>query len=150
MSILPALFDRLDAAQAGSDAAIAAQWNDCIAHDLEALLNTRSALLPHVLAPYPGVNASVVNYGLIDFAAMCMTSDTDQQLICASIRMAIERHEPRLHMVAVTLQRIPGVANRVDFVISAQLRKARATAPLQFSAVFRPSHQQYCVRAQRG
>ena len=116
-----------------------------ITHDLQALLNTRSALSAASLKPYEEVSRSIVNYGLIDFAGMCMNSDTDQQEICKAVRLAIERHEPRLHKVAVTLQPRQGAINRVDFVITARLKSAPQAEPMFFNAVFRPSLQQYAI-----
>ena len=116
-----------------------------ITRDLQALLNTRSALSPASLKPYQEVSRSIVNYGLIDFAGMCMSSDLDQQEICKAVHLAIERHEPRLHKVAVTLQPRKGAINRVDFVITARLKSAPQAEPMSFNAVFRPSLQQYSI-----
>ncbi|MDB5916349.1 MAG: tssE [Massilia sp.] len=118
-----------------------------VTRDLQALLNTRSALSPESLDPYPAVSGSIVNYGLIDFAGMCMNSDTDQKEICNAVRLAIERHEPRLHKVAVSLRATQDVINRVDFVITAQLKSEPHTEPLSFNAVFRPSIQQYSIES---
>ncbi|WP_462176968.1 type VI secretion system baseplate subunit TssE, partial [Acinetobacter baumannii] len=75
-----------------------------VTRDLQALLNTRSALSLASLESYSAVSGSIVNYGLIDFASMCMGSDNDQQEICKAVQLAIVRHEPRLHQVAVTLR----------------------------------------------
>jgi type VI secretion system protein ImpF len=154
-SFVPGLFDRLDTDDDVPQRAVHASsrrvdaWRESITRDLEALLNTRSALLPHVLAAYPAVGASIVNYGLIDFAGMCMTSDTDQKRICAAVRLAIERHEPRLHKVTATLQPRKGAINRVDFVITAQLKNAPVAEAMQFNAVFQPSLQRYSVQSVR-
>jgi len=154
-SFVPGLFDRLDAdddAPSGgfrSASKNADEWKESITRDLEALLNTRSALLPDALADYSEVSGSVVNYGLIDFAGMCMTSDTDQKRICTAVRQAIERHEPRLHRVTATLQPRKGAINRVDFVITAELKSASLTEPMQFNAVFQPSLQRYSVQSVR-
>jgi type VI secretion system protein ImpF len=154
-SFTPGLFDRLDAdddAPPGRFRARARksdEWKESITRDLETLLNTRSALLPAALDGYPLVGASVVNYGLIDFAGMCMTSDTDQQRICTAVRLAIERHEPRLHNVTATLQPRKGAINRVDFVITAELKNAPVAEPMQFNAVFQPSLQRYSVQSVR-
>ena len=154
-SFTPGLFDRLDAdddtsfARPHKPARKSEAWKESITRDLEALLNTRSALLPDALAGYPDVCASVVNYGLIDFAGMCMTSDTDQQRICTAVRLAIERHEPRLHNVTATLQPRKGAINRVDFVITAQLKNAPVADPMQFNAVFQPSLQRYSIQSVR-
>lgn len=154
-SFVPGLFDRLDTDSDAAPIPLRAaprrldDWRDSITRDLEALLNTRCALLPHVLAGLPEVSRSIVNYGLIDFAGMCMTSDTDQKRICTAVRLAIERHEPRLHRVAATLQPRKGAINRIDFVITAELKNAPVAAPMQFNAVFQPSLQRYSVQSVR-
>lgn len=154
-SFTPGLLDRLDADDAApqgrfrASARQADEWKASITRDLEALLNTRSALRPTALDAYPAVSGSVVNYGLIDFAGMCMTSDVDQKRICAAVRLAIERHEPRLHRVVATLQPRKGAINRVDFVITAQLKNAPAADPMHFNAVFQPSLQRYSIQSVR-
>jgi len=156
-SFVPGLFDRLDTdddevpqSQFRVSPRKLDEWRESITRDLEALLNTRSALLPDALDGLPEVSASIVNYGLIDFAGMCMTSDTDQKRICAAVRQAIERHEPRLHRVTATLQPRKGAINRVDFVITAELKNAPVAEPMQFNAVFQPSLQRYSVQSVRG
>jgi type VI secretion system protein ImpF len=148
----PGLFDRLDddsehAPRNKRDVRARAldEAMRSVTRDLQSLLNTRSALSQALLAPYSAVSGSIVNYGLIDFAGMCMNSDTDQQEICKSVRLAIERHEPRLHKVEVTLRARKGAINRVDFVITAQLKSGAQTEPMSFNAVFRPSLQQYSI-----
>ena len=146
------LFDRLDNDSEhapGNKREVRARAMDeairSVTRDLQALLNTRSALPQALLSPYSAVSNSIVNYGLIDFAGMCMNSDTDQQEICKSVRMAIERHEPRLHKIEVTLRARKGAINRVDFVITAQLKTGSLTEQMSFNAVFRPSLQQYSI-----
>jgi len=116
-----------------------------ITRDLVALLNTRANLPAQALAPFTAVTASVVNYGLIDFAGMCMTSDVDQQKICTAVCLAIEHHEPRLHKVGVTLTPRKGTINRVEFMITAELKSGARGQPMSFNAVFRPSLQQYAI-----
>lgn len=154
-SFTPGLFDRLDAAddaphhESRASARQRDEWKASITRDLEALLNTRSALLPDALDGYPAVGASIVNYGLIDFAGMCMTSDADQKRICTAVRQAIERHEPRLHKVTATLQPRKGAINRVDFVITAELKNAPVAEPMHFNAVFQPSLQRYSIQSVR-
>jgi type VI secretion system protein ImpF len=147
----PGLFDRLvepDAAPTSRQQAIKLakqRCRDSITRDLVALLNTRSAMQAQVLAPYPAVEGSVMNYGLIDFAGMCMTSDTDQEQICRAVRVAIERHEPRLQNVNVTLRPKKDSINRVEFAITAELKGAIDGDHMAFDAVFRPSLQQYSI-----
>lgn len=148
----PGLFDRLadddtdtQALRRRTRTAEAEACRQSITRDLMALLNTRSNVPAFALAPLPAVSASVINYGLIDFAGMCMTSDTDQQKICTAVRQAIQRHEPRLHKVGVTLSPKKGAINRVEFMITAELKNGVAAQPMSFNAVFRPSLQQYSI-----
>ena len=119
-----------------------------VTRDLQALLNTRCGVHQASFSPLPAVSGSILNYGLIDFAGMCMNSDTDQQEICEAVQLAIQRHEPRLHKVLVSLRGAKsarGTINRVEFVITAQLKHASMHEAMSFNAVFRPSLQQYSI-----
>ncbi|MBJ7312204.1 type VI secretion system baseplate subunit TssE [Rugamonas sp. CCM 8940] len=126
------------------------QLKDAVARDLEALLNTRAALPAGLLDAYPEVAKSIVNYGLIDFAGMCLTSSEDQKLICAAVQRAIERHEPRLYAVSAALRVREARVNRVDFLISARLKVDAAAELVRFDAVLKPSTQQYAIRQASG
>jgi type VI secretion system protein ImpF len=150
----PGLFDRLDAdsdtgqaprAQHQERVRVFEECKRSVMRDLEALLNTRVALLPAAIAAYPAVSDSVVNYGLMDFGGMSFASDSDQKKICAMVRKAIARHEPRLRNVEVTLRPRKGAINRVDFIITAQLKHEQRSEALAFNVVFRPSLQQYSI-----
>jgi type VI secretion system protein ImpF len=148
----PGLFDRLmDVPPHSSPGANDSGWTleqlkDAVARDLEMLFNTRAAMPGGVLTAYPEVSKSVLNYGLIDFAGMCLTSDDDRKKICAALRLAVERYEPRLHVVSAALRVDHELVNRVDFVICARL-KADVTAKLvQFDAILKPSTQQFSIR----
>ncbi|HEY1042545.1 MAG TPA: type VI secretion system baseplate subunit TssE [Telluria sp.] len=121
------------------------QHKDSIGRDLEALLNTRLALLPEDLAPYPHCRNSILNYGLVDFADKCMSSPADRAAVCASLKQAIERHEPRLSNVVATLEKESGAVNRLHFVISATLRVPAGREPVNFNAVLQPSSLRYSI-----
>lgn len=123
------------------------QLKDAVARDLEALLNTRAGLPDFLLAPYPETGASVLNYGLMDFAGLCLSSDVDQKRICAAVQLAIERHEPRLHAVSAALRIHRGAINRIDFIICATLKADAAAEPVQFDAVLKQSTQQYSIHS---
>ena len=152
----PGLFDRLiddqPIGRAGaSHATCAASWTveqlkEAIARDLESLLNTRAALPEHLLAGYPEASKSVLTYGLIDFAGMCMTSDIDRKRICAAVLLTIQRHESRLHSVTTALRMRSSYINRFDLVISGKLKVQGACDLVQFDAVLEPSTQQYSIR----
>lgn len=147
----PGLFDRLmdqssPGARADAPGWTLEQLKDAIARDLEALLNTRAALPEQMLAPYEEAAKSVLNYGLVDFAGMCLTSDADKQRICAALQRAVERYEPRLDVVSAMLRVHHELVNRVDFAIGARLRADAAAEVVQFNATLKPSTQQFAIR----
>jgi type VI secretion system protein ImpF len=88
---------------------------------------------------------------LIDFAGMCLSSSEDRARICAALKTAIERHEPRLRNVQAWLERENGSINRVSFAISATLTGLPMTEPVNFDAVLQPSSLHYSInRSARG
>lgn len=151
----PGLFDRL-LGEHGADDRMGRglsleQLKDSVARDLEDLLNTRCALPEELLRAYPECARSIVNYGLIDFAGMCLSSSEDRARICASLKTAIERHEPRLRDVQARLEREAGSINRVSFAISATLAGLSVKEAVSFDAVLQPSSLHYSInRSARG
>jgi type VI secretion system protein ImpF len=143
--VLDRLMDERREAGAASARLTIEQIKDLVARDLEALLNTRVALAPGVFDEFPQARASILNYGLADFAAFCLTSAEDRAAICASIKTAIETHEPRLKDVSATLVPVPGSVNRLDFVINARLALFDTGDTVNFSAVLQPSSLHYAV-----
>ncbi len=121
------------------------QLKDSIVRDLEALLNTRSGLAPAGLDGWPQARASVLDYGLADFAAFSLSGSEDRAAICAGIKDAIERHEPRLADVSAVLEPELGAVNRLRFVIHATLRAGGGAEPVDFDAVLQPSSLHYKV-----
>lgn len=121
------------------------QLKDAVARDLEDLLNTRLALPEQLLRGYPECGASIVNYGLADFAGHCLGSSVDRDRICASIKAAIERHEPRLRNAQAHIALLPGTVNRICFTITGVLAAPRAHEPISFDAVLQPSTLHYSI-----
>jgi len=122
------------------------QIKDHVARYLEALLNTRAALPASVFERFPLARASILNYGLVDFAGFCLSSDEDRAAICAGLKSAIETHEPRLKEVSARLEQRAGSVNRLDFVIHARLELASGGDTVNFSAVLQPSSLHYAIR----
>lgn len=139
----PSLMDRLMGNR--GHAASIAQMKDAVARDLEDLLNTRAAVLEAGLGAYPECAGSIVNYGLVDFAGLCLSSSEDRARICASLKAAIERHEPRLRRVQARIELRTGAVNRVDFIISGVLAVFPAFEPVNFDAVLQPSTLHYSI-----
>ena len=143
----PGLIDRLmdETGQGASARHTVEQLKDLVARDIEALLNTRLATPGRALDQYPHARASVLNFGLADFAAMCLTSSEDRAAICASIKAAIEAHEPRLTEVSASLEPEAGSVDRVHFVIHARLRVGPDAETVNFNAVLQPSSLRYSI-----
>ncbi|MDP3672621.1 MAG: type VI secretion system baseplate subunit TssE [Telluria sp.] len=141
------LYDPGEHARAGHGVDLTlAQFKSGIARDLEALLNTRTAIPCEALAGYPECSNSILNYGLSDFSHLCLGSSVDRDTICAAVKVAIERHEPRLSNVSASLRIAPGSTYRVDLVISAMLQTQAASEPVQFDAQLDSATQQYSIQ----
>jgi type VI secretion system protein ImpF len=84
---------------------------------------------------------------------MCLTSSEDRDAICASLKKAIETHEPRLTEVSASLEPEPGAVNRLNFVIAGKLLVNPSAEPVNFNAVLQPSSLRYAIsksQRQRG
>jgi type VI secretion system protein ImpF len=121
------------------------QLKDSVARDLEALLNTRIGIAPETLDGFPECRASIISYGLIDFAGFCLSSTDDRAAICKSLKAAIEQHEPRLREVSASLELEQGSVNRLNFVINAMLQVEASAEPVNFNAVLQPSSLHYSI-----
>lgn len=142
----PGLFDRLLGNHPGGRFLTQEQLKHSVAHDLEVLLNTRTALSQELLQGYPECARSVLNFGLSDFAGLSHSSSEDRSRICASVRQAIERHEPRLRNVQVTLAQPAGVVNRIDIVIAGVLQGAGQQEAVSFNVALQPSSLHYSIK----
>lgn len=146
----PGLFDRLIDELAPASSRRAPGWNleqlkDAVARDLEALFNTRAAMPVGALDAYPEAGRSILSYGLIDFAGMCLSSEEDQKTICAAVKQAVEQHEGRLQNVGAALRIRPESINRLDFVITGRLKADPMAQQVQFDAELKPSSQHYSI-----
>jgi type VI secretion system protein ImpF len=142
---LPGLLDRLMGQQTHPGRAGIEQLKDNVARDLEALLNARTGMPPASFDAYPLARASILNYGLADFAGFCLSSSEDRAAVCARLKEAIERHEPRLTNVSAALEPEQGGVNRLSFVIHATLRAGPGFEPVNFNAVLQPSSLNYVI-----
>lgn len=122
------------------------QIKDCVARDLEALLNTRCALAADDFDGWPMSARSVLSYGMVDFSSLSLASPDDRRRICQSIEWAIGVHEPRLSAVQVTLETEAAAAQKLHFSIRAWLLAERCKEPVSFDAVVNQATQHYRVR----
>lgn len=126
------------------------ELKDSVAADLEALLNTRSALTADEQQQFPLSARSVANYGVADFASRSLSSGLDRDFICQAIQQSIERQDGRLRAVNVSLEAEGHGFNRLNFTIRATLRVSDVGQQVSFDARFEPSIQRYSVARQRG
>jgi type VI secretion system protein ImpF len=73
-----------------------------VLRDLEDLLNTVHTARD-ISADFPDVRDSIVGYGLPDLTSIESISPEQRSTIARTIRRAIERYEPRLRAVKVTM-----------------------------------------------
>lgn len=142
----PGLFDRLLGDRGPGARLTLEQVKDAVARDLEDLLNTRMALPDGLLDGWPECRASLMTYGLVDIAGMCLSSSDDRARICDSLRSTIERHEPRLRSVVARVEHQAGSVNRINFVITGVLQASGLSEPINFDAVLQPSTLHYSIR----
>lgn len=127
-----------------------AELHGSIARDLENLFNTRLALPAHTLDNYKACRQTILNFGLMDFAALCLGSSDDQKIICAYVTETIHRFEPRLCDVFTSIAPTIDSTNRLDVVIHATIKGHASGARVKFNALLQPSTLQYAVSQARG
>lgn len=79
------------------------QFRQVVARDLEALLNTRRSDPNETAMDYPESAQTMLTYGVMDLNSLCLQNPDDRSLLREDIRRAIERFEPRLKRVRVSL-----------------------------------------------
>ncbi|MFP5392164.1 MAG: type VI secretion system baseplate subunit TssE [Gammaproteobacteria bacterium] len=149
----PGFFERLfDTQQAGATLALQSvdELKDAVARDLESLLNTRTIVEDADLKGFDACAASLLTYGLTDFAGRSLSSPTDRAHICACLEQAILRHEPRLKNVKAALEVREDAINSIQFSISAMLVAGSELETVSFDANLQPSSLHYTIsRARR-
>jgi len=153
---LPSVLDRLLDDEPGEPQRGTAMYFDvpdfkaALARDLEALLNTR--LMEHGLFEhYPLAAKSMIRYGIPDLSSLSLLSPKDRERLRGEVQCAIERFEPRLTEVKVTLN-VPDKAGAVllermlHFRVDAFLKIHPRRPPVSFDATLQLSSNAYQVR----
>jgi type VI secretion system protein ImpF len=107
--LMPSILDRLLGQKAPTNdeiernhAQLMRDLKAALLRDLENLLNTRCRC--GVLAPeFSELQTSLVHYGIPDFTGTSAGSAVGRQEFLALVRSAVERYEPRLQRVRVSL-----------------------------------------------
>ena len=111
------------------------QLRESVARDVEALLNSRSAIDFEQLADMPQARRSVYCFGIRDFVGRVLRNGQEQRHIAASLSHAIGAFEPRLRDVRVEFYQRPGTMNSLSFIIRAMLLAHPSAEPVAFDAV---------------
>ena len=119
-----------------------------ISRDIEALLNTRRELLEGAPAEYKEVNNSLLMFGLPDFTSYSLLNPEHRKLIRRSVEEALNKFEPRLKSVRVTLEPPSKFDVALHFRIDALLRLDPAPEPVTFDAALQLGTSSYSVRGE--
>lgn len=110
IAVRPSVLDRLldDHPRNSEDRADEAhldlrQFRQVVARDLEALLNTRRSDPHETAMDYNEASQTMLTFGVMDPNSLCLQDPDDRSLLRDDIRRAIERFEPRLKRVRVSL-----------------------------------------------
>ncbi|HSC80421.1 MAG TPA: type VI secretion system baseplate subunit TssE [Chitinolyticbacter sp.] len=120
-----------------------------LARDLEALLNTRVVEFEELFEQHPLAADSVINFGIPDLSGLSLLNPDDREQLRERVRRAIERHEPRLTRVRISLD-VPDDGQRLlRFRVDAVLKVHPHRPPVTFDATLQLSSNSYQVRGQR-
>ncbi len=122
---------------------------ESVRQNVESILNTR-LMIPrdYVLRPTNKeslklLNDSLVNFGVVDFQSMNMGDSTMEKRFSESVRIAIDRYEPRLAKVKVEM--VASVKNRL---VSVQVNGQLVVQPfedIQFESGLDADSQKFVV-----
>jgi type VI secretion system protein ImpF len=122
------------------------QYKRAVARDLEALLNTRCVDTEGQIEDYPQASQSVLSFGIVDLSSLSLLNPDDRLLLQDKIRIAIERHEPRLAEAAVSLEEPRELERMLRFRVDAVLKVHPDKPPVIFDATLQLSSSTYQVK----
>lgn len=117
-----------------------------VARDIESLLNTRCLDTDEQLDGFPNARASMLDFGITDLSSLSLLDPGDQAYLRDKIRIAIQRHEPRLGSVSVRLDSPKGTERMLRFRVDAHLEAAPTRPPVRFDATLQLSTNSYQIR----
>jgi len=105
-----------------------------VARDMEALLNARSVDLDRDIEAYPQARNSMLDFGITDLSSLSLLDPGDRGYLRDKIRVTVERHEPRLARVRVSLDAPSGTERMLRFQVDAILNVLPTRPPVRFDA----------------
>lgn len=141
--VTQSLIDRLidDDPQGSSDAhesedEAIARYKVALRRDLESLLNTKRPWLP-VVDRYPGMDRTVVGYGIPDLSTEDMSVPAVRERVRRVITQVIREHEPRLSEIDIEMDEGP-TSRGMRLRISAVLNITQSEETVVYEASVRP------------
>ena len=149
---MPSLLDKLldDAPKTPVDRSDAmifdlARYKQSVARDLEALLNSRCPDIDGTIEGSTHARTSMLNFGIIDLSSLSLLNPDDRALLRDKIRLTIERHEPRLARVRVSLDAPQGTERMLRLRVDAVLKVHQGRPPISFDAMLQLSSNTCCI-----
>lgn len=117
-----------------------------VARDIEALLNARCFDTHEYNEGFPNVHASMLDFGITDLSSLSLPNPGDRSVLQEKIRIALEKHEPRLDSITVRLDSPNGTERMLRFRVDAQLVVVPTRPPIRFDAMLQLSTNSYQIR----
>lgn len=117
-----------------------------VARDMDALLNTRCIDTEEHLDGFPHARTSMLDFGITDLSSLCLLDPSDQAYLRDKIRIAIQRHEPRLGSISVSLDAPKGMERMLRFRVDAHLKTLPTRPAVRFDATLQISTSSYQIR----
>ncbi len=152
MVITQSLLDRLTDEEPGTSAEAAMtraqsfrQFKAALRRDLEWLLNTRQTPVP-AENDLKELSRSLYNYGLPDLSSISAQSVRDRNRLVQALQATVERYEPRLAEVKVTMESMPANTRMLRFRIEGLARIDPAPEQVSFDTVLELTSGEYEVK----
>lgn len=117
-----------------------------VARDMEALLNSRCVDLDDDIERFPQARNSMIDFGITDLSSLSLLDPGDRASLRDKIRITVERHEPRLGTIRVSLDAPSGTERMLRFRVDAVLQVLPARPPVSFDATLQLSSNSCQVR----
>jgi len=109
------------------------RFKQAVARDLESLLNSRRVDFEERIESMPQARRSILTYGITDLSSLSLLDQGAQGYLRTQIKAAIERNEPRLSRVRVSLDAPKGRDRQLRFRVDAVLTVHRPRVHSRYS-----------------
>ena len=121
------------------------RYKQAVARDLESLLNSRRVDFDERIEALPQARRSIMTYGITDLSSLSLLDPGAQSHLRSQIKTAIERHEPRLSRVRVSLDAPKGRDRQLRFRVDAVLTVHPQKPPVVFDAMLQLATNTYHI-----